>query len=91
MPDRREVLGAALDWRHATATSLSLGRPWPTWSRPTEDIDRLLPTLEQLGPLGQSDDQLGTLNFITPGFGWPRHGLIRSGRVCAAGRDDAGG
>ncbi|MFZ1426507.1 MAG: cyclase family protein [Geminicoccaceae bacterium] len=87
MPDRRDLLGAALAGVLAPVAVRASVEALPD-TEPVEndaDIDRLLPTLSNWGRWGP-DDQLGTLNFITPALRLAAAQLIRTGRVVPLAR-----
>ncbi|MDB5854398.1 MAG: Polyketide cyclase [Herminiimonas sp.] len=92
MPSRRQFLGAALSGATAvavpaTADDSFAGGPSITASiQNDEDLDRLLPKLSNWGRWG-TEDQLGTLNFITPAMRVAAAKLIRSGEVVPLARE----
>ena len=92
MPSRRQFLGAAL----SGATSAALSLPACSTSAPANsnmapldndaDLERLLPALSNWGRWGP-EDQLGTLNYITPAMRLSAARLIRSGHVIPLARE----
>lgn len=89
MPDRRELLGAALAaaaLRSGPARADTAALPEIEPIENDADIDRLLPKLSNWGRWGD-DDQLGTLNFITPAIRLAAARLIRTGRVVPLARE----
>jgi hypothetical protein len=92
MPSRREVIGAAVS--AAASTVLPVAAP-ETFGQAIstgvsiendEDLDRLLPALSNWGRWGP-DDQLGTLNYITPAMRLAASKLIRTGQVIPLARE----
>jgi len=92
MPSRREFVGGALSG--ATSAALQLAASKASAGNASdvgdiqndEDIDRLLPKLSNWGRWGP-DDQLGTLNFLTPATRLGAAKLIRSGRIVPLARE----
>jgi kynurenine formamidase len=92
MPSRREFLGAALSGATsvvvpgAAAETFVGAAPINASIQNDADLDRLLPQLSNWGRWG-ADDQLGTLNFITPAMRLSAARLIRSGQVVPLARE----
>jgi kynurenine formamidase len=92
MPSRREFLGAALSGATAAAVPAAAVAALPfalsiiDSIENDEDLERLLPKLSNWGRWG-ADDQLGTLNFITPAMRLSAARLIRSAHVVPLARE----
>jgi kynurenine formamidase len=92
MPSRREFLGAALSGAtgvavpFAVAQSIGASTSIAVSVQNDQDLDRLLPQLSNWGRWG-TDDQLGTLNFITPAMRVSAARLILSGEVVPLARE----
>ncbi|HEX8558153.1 MAG TPA: cyclase family protein [Pyrinomonadaceae bacterium] len=97
--DRRSFLGAALLGllgaslaRPSTVRgrAQSRRRPAPAGDAPNVEnddaVERLLPALTNWGRWGKAD-QLGTLNYITPGRSRGAAALVRSGRAVSLARE----
>jgi kynurenine formamidase len=87
MASRRHFLAAALSG--ATAAALPAAAAAPEAGTPVRndlDLDRLLPALSNWGRWGP-EDQLGTLNYITPKLRLAAAALIRSGQVIPLARE----
>ena len=92
MTSRRQFLGVAL----SGATSMALAEAAPAASpQPAraktpvlddQDLERLLPALSNWGRWGL-EDQLGTLNYITPAMRLAAAALVRSGHVIPLARE----
>jgi kynurenine formamidase len=92
MTSRRNFLLSSLLAAACSASRFVVPRAWaqtevdiPT-IRSDEDIDRILPSLTNWGRWGP-EDQLGTLNFITPEMRLAAVRSIRSGRVVSLARE----
>ena len=84
MASRRDLLegcGGAGGGRADSARSARRRRPTPPGPVASDDdVDRMLPTISNWGRWGP-DDQLGTLNFITPEMRAAAAQSVRSGRT----------
>ena len=79
MPTRRTLLSAAFSLAAASALPAAAG-PLLGSVETDADLDRILPAISNWGRWGR-DDQLGTLNFITPGMRLAAAGSVVGGRV----------
>jgi hypothetical protein len=92
MPSRRQFLGAALSGATSVAFPVAASGASPQAAlakvaiRNDADLDRVLPALSNWGRWGP-EDQLGTLNYITPAMRLSAAKLIRSGHVIPLARE----
>lgn len=92
MTSRRQFLGAALSGAASSAlpvTASAASSPAATAGTPVRndlDLEQLLPVLSNWGRWGPQD-QLGTLNYITPAMRIAAAALVRSGHVIPLARE----
>ncbi|MFO1141742.1 MAG: cyclase family protein [Amaricoccus sp.] len=86
MTSRRDLLEAAA--AAAAAGILGVGPVRADSPASDDDIDRLLPSLSNWGRWGP-DDQLGTLNFVTPGMRVAAARSIATGRTVSLAHERA--
>jgi kynurenine formamidase len=92
MTSRRQFLGAALSGATSAAlpaAASAVSSRAATAGKPVRndlDLERLLPVLSNWGRWGP-DDQLGTLNYITPAMRLAAAAQVRSGHVIPLARE----
>ena len=86
---RRAVLAATAALAAAAMPRFASAAEWTGPVASDADIDRMLPAISNWGRWGP-DDQLGTLNFITPEMRLAAIRSVRTGRTVSLARERAG-